>query len=292
MHVTNSTIYRSFLANVDALDEQLDRVNQQISSGKKLVYLRDSPSTAAESLLLRWEGAELDLYKANTDSSGFYLQVTDSALDSVQNLITSIQTKGIQAASETVNTSDLASIAIEIRSLRDQVLSLANTEVRGRYIFGGSMVSAPAFSIAGDSVSYLGDDEVNRIVVSDGISVQQNMVGSAVFSPIFASVQALLTAMDAGDRAAIGNAVGQITSSLSGLSLARSQVGGDLGKIENLRSQLGTDEVNLKAQQSRVEDVNVADAAIRLNEVQTALKATLVAGQSIMQQENLFDFLV
>jgi flagellar hook-associated protein 3 FlgL len=292
MHVTNSMIYRTFLANVNSLDEQLDRANQQISSGKKMVYLRDSPSTASESLRLRWEGSELDLYQANADSSTFYLQVTDSALNSVQSLVTDIQTKAIQAASETVNASDLASIATEVRSLRDQVLSLANTEVRGRYVFAGSRVTTPAFSIAGDAATYQGDDQVNRIAVGDGISVQQNIVGSDVFSPIFASVQALLSAIDAADHTAIGTAVGQITSSLSGLNLARGQVGGDLGKIENLRSQLSTDEVNLKAQQSRVEDVNAAEAVVRLNQIQTALKGTLTAGQSVMQQQNLFDFLV
>lgn len=291
MRITDSMTCRVFLSNLETLNEQLDTVSQQISTGKKFVHLRDSPATAAEGVLLQAKAAALDQYKTNNDSSSFYLQVADSALNSVQNLVTSIQTKGSEAASGTVNATDRATLAKDIRSLRDQILSLANTEVSGRYIFAGSRDTSAAFTISGDAVTYQGDDEINMIKIGDDLRVQQNVAGLSVFSPIFDTIQSLLSAIDSGDRAGIESALGQFSSSLNGLSLARGQVGVELGKTENISSENDTEKVNLQAQQSRLEDVSAAEAATQLSQLQTALRASLSAGQSILQKKNLFDFL-
>jgi len=291
MRVTPTATCRDLLASLDTLNEKLDTVSQQISTGKRMVHLRDSPAAGAESVHLAGEAAELDQYKTNADSGTFYLQVADSVLNSVQNLVTSIQTKGSAATSGTASASDCASLAEEVRSLRDQVLSLANSEVRGRYIFAGSQITSAPFVIEGDDVTYIGDDEINKISVDDGLQVQQNIPGSSVFSPIFDAIESMLSAMDAGDHAGIGDAVAQMSSSLGGLNLARGQVGAELGKLENVSLELDTEAVNLRAQQSRVEDANAAEAATRLSQLQTALKTTLAVGQSILQQHNLFDFL-
>ena len=105
MRVTDAAIYRNFLASLETTNERLDTVSQQLSSGKRLVHLSDAPDVAAESVLLMKEAAELDQYQANADSGKFYLQVADSALNSVQNLLITIQTDGIEAASGTASTS-------------------------------------------------------------------------------------------------------------------------------------------------------------------------------------------
>jgi flagellar hook-associated protein 3 FlgL len=295
MNVTQSVMSRNLLSNVENLNERLETVSQQISTGKRMVHLRDSPATAAESAILAAESADLDQYKANTTSANYYLQIADSALNSVQELVTSIQTKGSAGASDTVNASDRAALAADVRSLRDQLLSIANTEVHGRYIFAGSMVTTTPFTIDDDNypdtVTYHGDGQSVGVKVGNELEAQQNVPGSAVFKPVFDSIESLLTAMDGGDTAGIGVAIQGLTSSLAGLNLARGQVGAELNKIQNVTSELDTEEVNLRAQQSRVEDTNTAEAATQLSQLQTALSVTLTAGQSMLQQKNLFDFL-
>lgn len=294
MNVTQSIMCRNLLSNLETLNEQLDTASQQISTGKRMVHLRDSPAAAAESVLLAGEAAKLDQYKANTDSGTFYLQVSDSVLNSVQNLVASIQTKGSAATSDTLNASDCTSLANEVRSLRDQMLSLANSEVRGRYIFAGSKITSAPFTIDPNThaVVYQGDAIINQISVDDGLQVQQNIPGESVFRPIFDAIESLLSKMDAADHVGIGVVVSQMSSSLTGLNSARGQVGTELGKLENVSMELDTEAVNLRAQQSRVEDANAAEAATQLSQLQTALKTTLATGQSILQQKNLFDFLV
>ena len=183
-----------------------------------------------------------------------------------------------------------ASAASEIRTLRDQILALANTEVRGRYIFAGSQVLSVPFTIAGDAVTYQGDLAVNSIEVSRGFRISQNVPGVSVFASVFNTIESLASALDIDDQAGIQAALGGFSAALGGLSRARAQVGSDLGVLQNLESELGGEKTNLRARQSRIQDANLAEAVTELTRIQTALKATLSA-EAIVGKNNLFDFL-
>ena len=292
MRVTALNTYRHIVSSLQSLNETAARINQQLSSGKKLVSLKDNPSGSAELVQLQSKLAELDQYKSNAGQGTLYLQVADSGLNDVQNLITSIYTLASQAASETNSNDNCATITREIREMRDQILSIANSTARGRYIFAGSAVLSAPFTISNDTVTYQGDSEVNTISVDDGFTVQLNVPGDEIFTPIFDYVSSMLTSLDAGDIENLKTTLTQFSSIQSGLSLARGQVGLSLGRIENAAAALDTEKTNVKSEASRVGDVDVAEATTQLSQTQTALQATLATAQSALAQKNLFDFLV
>jgi flagellar hook-associated protein 3 FlgL len=272
------------------LNEQLEKASQQVSTGKKLTNLHDSPADSSEMVQLRNQLSQIDQYRTNRDSSSFYLQVTESALNSLHNLVTSIFTRGSEAGNNFNNEDVLATLATEIRSLRDEILSLANTQVRGRYIFAGSLVTSEAFEISGDTATYLGDDNVNTVDISNGLQVEQNVPGSTVFDPVFSTVETLLTAIDGGDQAAIVSALDQFESTLGTLGRARTRLGVELAKLENSETDHQIQEVNIQKRQGRIEDANLAEAISQLSRIRSALEATLTAG-SLIRRTNLFDYM-
>jgi len=290
MRVTDSISYRNFLTGLDALNSQMETANQQISTGKKLLSLKDSPSGSAEVVKLRAQLSGLDQYQSNNDSGTAYLSMTDTALNSLNNILTSIFTTGSGVASDTSTAAIRTSTAAEVRSLRDHVLSLANTEVGGHYIFAGSQTLSTPFTIAGDTVTYHGDPAVNSIEVAEGVRVNQNVPGSTAFQGAFNTINALLTALDGNDTAAIQAALGQFSSALTGISQIRAQVGSALGRLADLKSALSSEKTSLTARQSQIEDANQAEAVTKLTQTQTAIQASLKA-QTVIQQYNLFDFL-
>lgn len=290
MRVTDSIAYRNFLTGLENLNSEMNTASQQFSTGKKLLSLKDSPSASAEVVDLRARLSELDQYQSNNDSGTFFLNVADSALNSLNNLITSIFTTGSAVASGT-NTAELRGIAaVQVRSLRDQVLALANTEADGRYIFAGSKTLSTPFTISGDAVTYHGDLTVNSIEVADGVQVQQNVPGSTTFQAAFDNINALLAAMDSNDGAAIGDALSHFSSTLSGISQVRTQVGSNLSELSDLKSELDSGKTNITARRSQIEDANQAEAVTKLTQTQTAIQASLKV-QSLVRQYNLFDFL-
>ncbi len=291
MRVTQSEISRNLLSDIGMLNEDLARFSRQVSSGKLLNQLKDSPSGSAELVSLAKLDSDIDQYRFNADAGTLYLSAIDSTLNEVNNLATSIYARGSQATSELISDDVRAALASEIRSLRDQIVALANSEVRGRYIFAGSEVAAAPFLLGGDSITYQGDNTVNALSVDAGAEVQMNYSGNAVFNSTFAAISSLLTAIDGNDAAGIQTALSQFSPALTDLSKIRAQVGSNMSALENVQSRLEFRGMSVREQRSRIEDANMAQAAVQLKQTQTALDAAMSAAGSILTQRNLFDIL-
>jgi len=291
MRITESMSNRTLLDNLTRLNEEMDEAVSQVSSGKRVRTLRDGPEESAELIRLRDQADDLDQYRSNASSGAFLLGITDSTLSEVYDTLTSIYTLGSSAATETKTASDNIAIATEVRALRDEVIALANTKAEGRYIFSGSRVDLPAFSLTGDTATYQGDDLVNRVEVEQGASVRMNVVGSEAFDTIFANIEALLNAIDGGDIGAIQSALDNFKAGQDGLEVVRAGVGSDLRRTQDAPLNLDLRESSLQARKSKLQDVDTTEALTRMTMTETALRAALSSGSTIRQQ-NLFDYLV
>ena len=291
MRVTQLEMCRSLLSEMGNLNQDLSKYSSQVSSGKLLNSLKDSPSGSAELVSLAKLGSDVDQYLSNTNTGNLYLNVADSALNEVNNLVTTIYSKAGQAVSETISDDVRATLASDVRSLRDQIVTMANSEVNGRYIFAGTKVTSSPFLLQGDTVSYQGDGTVNTLTVDAGTDVQMNYSGDAVFSPIFSTINTLLTALDGNDISAIQTAMSQFAPTLSALSTVRAQIGSNMNVLENVQTRLGAQQTSLKTQTSQIEDADMAQAAVQLKQTQTALDAAMSATSSVLTQKNLFDIL-
>lgn len=290
MRIADSMSYRNLLDSLARLNERLETASHQVSTGKKINRPQDAPADSSELIHLRAELSQIDQYRTNRDNTGFFMQVSESALNSVHNLITSIYSRGSAAGSSFNDPNVRATLAREIRALRDEILSLANTEVRGRYIFAGSLIDSTAFTIAGDTVTYQGDGDINTVRVSDGLQVEQNIPGSSVFTTVFDTVESLVTAIDSGDEADIMSALDQFESTLGNLGQVRTRLGVELSKLEAAEAHHQTQETHIHKRQVHIEDANLAEAITQLQQAQSALQATLTAG-SLVRRYNLFDYL-
>lgn len=291
MRITQSETYRNFTSDLETLNDVYSKISRQLSSGKRLTQLSDSPEGSADLLSLTGLAADIDQYRSSADTVSYFLGTADSMLNEVNNLFTSVYSRGSQAASETVGEGARATIAMDIRALRDQILALANSQTKGRHLFAGSMVTAAPFVLAGDSVSYVGNGDINSIRVEEGTEVTQGVSGAEAFSSVFSSIESLLSAIDSNDVPAIGTALRQFQSAFSELGLARGKIGANLSLIQNVQSRLDLQETSLKMRRSQIEDADMTEAAVQLSQAKTALETALSAGGAILSQRNLFDIL-
>lgn len=291
MRVTQAEIYRSFLSDLGTLNRDLVKYGNQLATGRLLDRLKDSPAGSAALVSLADQDAAIDQYLSNTNAGSLVLHVADSALNEAGNLAGTVFSKGTQAASETLDPDARAALAQEVRSLRDQIVSLANSEVRGRHIFAGSQTTEAPFLLEGDSVSYRGDGTVNALQVDSGTEAQMNFAGDGVFQPLFAAIESLLAAIGEGDLTGMQAALNRFAPALTGLSAARAQVGSGLNLLESVQSRLRTRETDIAAQRSLIQDADPVEAALKLRQTQTALDAAMTAGGAVLKQGNLFDLL-
>src|SRR5574343_269424 len=159
MKVFSSYLFARAVDQMGTLQGNLAKTQSQLAAGKQVLMPSDAPDQVAtieryKSLIKRQ-----DSYQQTVTAMNTRLQTEDTALSSVSNLLIRIKELSIQAANDTLGNTDRQALASEMQGLRDQVLSLANTQdSSGNYIFAGSRVSQEPFgSTNGDSPTYQGD---------------------------------------------------------------------------------------------------------------------------------------
>jgi flagellar hook-associated protein 3 FlgL len=91
--------------------------------------------------------SQINQYGTNINHSQSWLQATESALQSAQDLITRAKTLANQMSSETYNATDRANAAQEVQNITEQLVQIGNTQVNGRYIFSGDKDRTAAFGL-------------------------------------------------------------------------------------------------------------------------------------------------
>ena len=107
---------------------ELAKTQEQLSTGKQIVKPSDSPDKASLVTRLESELARQASYQSTLKTVNTRLQASETVLRNTSDVLVRIKEIAIQAASDTLSPADRQSISLESSSLRDQMLSLANTQ--------------------------------------------------------------------------------------------------------------------------------------------------------------------
>jgi flagellar hook-associated protein 3 FlgL len=291
MRVTQSEMYRTFGSDIRNINEALAEVNSQVSSGKKLNDLADSPDGSSDLVMITEQALKVEMYNSNIDTGTYYLKSADSALNEANNLLSSIQTLGMQATAATLNSDSRAALVDQLRTYREQMISLGNSQIDGRYLFAGTSMTTIPFELSGDTVLYNGSSKVNTVPVSDGLEISQGVSGSKAFGSVFNTIDGLLAALDAGDVAGANTSLTQFPNALNELSQARGEIGTNLNQLQSLSGVLESKKALLTERKSSIEDANMVESTLRMSQLKSALDGALSVGGTILKQSNLFDIL-
>src|SRR5438552_156331 len=123
-----------FLANMERVQRQVAEAGRQASSGKRVSVAADAPDDIGVILQLRAGMARNSQIQSNLGLAKAEADAADNALNSATKLMDSAVTLGAQAANFTVDAAGRQSIANQVQSLQDQMLTASRTTVQGRYI--------------------------------------------------------------------------------------------------------------------------------------------------------------
>jgi flagellar hook-associated protein 3 FlgL len=291
MRVTQSEMYRTFASDIRNINEDLAEVNGQVSSGKKLNNLADSPGGSSDLVMITDQALKVESYHSNIETSNYYLKSAESALNEANNLLSSIQALGTQVTAETINSDTRAALVNQLRTYREQMISLGNSQIDGHYLFAGTRMTSTPFELGGDTVIYNGSDTVNTVPVNDGIEMQQGISGSAAFGSIFSTMDGLLAKLDAGDMEGSKASLAQFASAFNDLEQSRGLIGTNLNQLQSMSGVLDAKKAALTERKSNIEDANMVESTLRLSQLKSALDGALSVGGNMLKQSNLFDIL-
>ncbi len=306
MKVSTNLYFDRASTQLATVQSSLSKTQEQLSTGKQITKPSDEPDKASLVTRLESELARQESYQSTLSTVEIKLSTQETALRNVSDVMYRIKELTVQANSDTMGKLDRESIAVEIESLRDQVLSLANTQdTSGNYIFAGSRVTEPSFGLNSQGlIDYQGDQSRMQVAVGDNRLMNVNRPGSDAFVRVvrddgkggkvgvgfFQALGDLAKAVRTSDRAAMQRGIGEIDAMQQGVSEATAQVGADLNVVDAQKNVLDEVKLRLKTTLSAVQDLDYTEAITRMNRDQLALEAAQSSFAKISKL-SLFNYL-
>ena len=200
----------------------LSRLQEKAATGQDINRPSDDPTDANRILGLRTESRSMEVYMkaigdtvSELDYSSSVIQQIDDQMISALGYITSISTGGTQTE-DTRRT-----LANQLNSILEQVVSLTNSQLTGHYLFAGAASDVQPYTVERDSngnisrVIYQGSSEERNVAVAPGVEVSPVLVGDELFRTENRGSPDFITADDAGVTTT-GVVAGTGTSSVRG----------------------------------------------------------------------------
>lgn len=182
MRISTSTIQQGGLASMLRAQAELARTQEQIATGRRVVTAADDPSAAVQIQQIERTLAANEQYAANVAVVTNRLSLEEQALADAGSTIRRVYELTLEANNGVVDLASRRSIATEIRSRIDELMSIANRQdAGGDYLFGGTRSTGEPFARTAASVAYAGDAGSRMVQVSASQRIQDGHSGDQVF---------------------------------------------------------------------------------------------------------------
>lgn len=290
MRVTSDMSQRHVLADLRRVQERLAAAQSQVSSGKRIEKPSDDPLGAERAMRLNDQLESTGAYRTAVNESRSWLDATDSALDSLNQIVQHVRELTLQAANGSTSDAGRQSIKAQIDQLTEEAKTTLNSAYDGRYIFSGTATDKPPYSAAtGDA--YQGDASPVVRQIGPGVSVQVNVTADDVLSGLLPTLRTLSAHLASNDTASLGTSDLQaIDAGFDNLTAKRGSVGAVTNRVDAAGTRLDDTTDITTAFLSKTQDADLPQALTDLSAQQTALQAALRGGATLIQQ-SLMDFL-
>jgi flagellar hook-associated protein 3 FlgL len=295
MRVTSTTNYITMRQGLGNSLSAVSDAQTQLSTGKKILRYSDSPSDAVTALRYSSQEADWAAYKHSADDAARWLNTADGTLQSVSTTLQQIRTIATNGVNGSLGQTSRDALADQVTSLRDHLVDLANTKIGNRGLFSGFQDTAVAQ--VGGAWSYVGDSGAVNRQIGPSMTVQVNLPGDDVFGfkagagqDVFSTLDKLAADLRSGDTTGLAADQTTLDSRFTDVSRALGTLGALENRVDN-QLTLGADAVDeIKRQRSELSDVDMAEAALKLQMAQTGYQAALAAA-SRSNLPSLADFL-
>ncbi|OGU16963.1 MAG: hypothetical protein A2X61_10635 [Ignavibacteria bacterium GWB2_35_12] len=329
MRITQNSIFTNFQTALQNIQERRFREQQKLSTGKDILSLADDPKRVREIKDFTNKISKNEIILSNLSNTYNELAAVNENVDSMITIVGNI--KQLLVDSTQIGTSkSLATIGTNVKGLLEDLVKLANSTYKDKYLFSGtqttssSIVPAPPetdnnpFEIVSDAptpsnpsglrVSFKGNMN-DRTVHKDSTTTEViNLKANELFGTngeqFFQAIVDIYNLMSYQnglprpdnqgytntESIQINDAHKRIMTFFDKLTFANSVNGSRLNRIDTIKEQLTEEIIRLKDFRSSEEDADIARTSLELKKDEIALTYTLQIGSNLVSR-TLFDFL-
>ena len=288
------TTYNSRLDSLtqaaSSISSEISKLQEQATTGLEITKPSDAPEQVEYLHSLSSQISDQSTWTDNAERAMTYLDAAEDAMASMSDVISEARELATQYASETYSADDREAGVTEAEALLAQLVSLANTDLAGRYIFSGNAYDSAAYDASG---TYLGDTEAPTTLTGSDQEVATGFVGSDVLqgeTDIFAAISDLITALGADDTDGIAAAMESLTAAGEQISAGRTTVSTAFNAADDAAAVAENMEVLLSEAMEARAGADMVSVYTSLSELQSSYEAVLSITAS-SQSMNLFSMM-
>jgi len=257
------------------LTTNLNKVQKQIASGKRLTEMSDEPWSIAQIHQLREEKSVHGVFQDASNMATGLLAQSESTLQTVLNVLDRTRALAVQMSNDSYSPENLSNAIEEVQNLKERVRNLANVSIDGRYLFSGTAYDTPPFD---STFAYNGSNTEMSMDVSNIATVEVGFDGSDVFQgavDVFSAFDDFITGLQNNDDVLIRNAVGDFNSVFDKINNYVTRIGTEMNIAMDMNELSQTLELQIDQRLSNVEDVDIAKAMTNFTMMQNQYQINL-----------------
>jgi flagellar hook-associated protein 3 FlgL len=178
--VTHSIIFDTSRSFLQRQARQLLDAQIQVATQRKINTLSDDPLGAGSVLRLRTQLRQTEQFERNIGLATSLTEAYDASLEQSIEMIARVRELVVgQSSSATANDLTREAAAVEIITLREQLIAIANTRVGSHHIYSGHQTNMPSF-LSAEAVVTPAPGNTGAAVVSDArVSSVIDLTGDA-----------------------------------------------------------------------------------------------------------------
>jgi len=163
MRITNNMISQNSMRNINTNKTNVDFLNTQMTTQKKISRPSEDPVVAIRALRLRSNLNELNqYYEKNIPDAESWLEITEGALDNMKTILTDVYRQCVNGSTDTLTQDDRNAILKNLEALREQIYEEGNANYAGRTVFTGYKTNS--------QLTFGSDDTTSNYLITEKFS--------------------------------------------------------------------------------------------------------------------------
>ena len=250
--------------NLRSTRGSLDRTLERLSSGSRINHAGDDAAGLAISESLRAQIRGIGQAERNAQDGISLVQVAESALGEISNILIRLRELGVQASSDTVGPTERGFLDREFQQMLEEIDRIANsTQFNNVPLLNGT---ASTFEV---QVGTRNNPQIDRIKLFDANSADVNVTALGI------------NLSSVADKVNAQNSLSAIDGALNSVTATRAGFGAIQNRLQSIINNITVSKENLSAANSRIRDADFAEETSELTKNNILMQSgTAVLGQA------------
>ncbi len=297
MKITEFMASSSFRNQLRSAQSDSVKFNDQIVTGKRVRKASDDASAFPLGKITEDLIRKNQQYEKNANTGLFHARTVQDSLENITDLLVSAKSFLINGANDTMNANDRRDLALQLRSIRDDIVGQANAQFNDTFVFGGTNTDTPPFfedAAAPGGIGTTSTDRPLKVQVGNNTVVETTITGNELRNTaagdLFEIMDDAIDALETNNLAGIQAGIENVDDSIKHVITQSTTSANSINRLEFVLDRLEGRIIDQSGELSRLVDADIVESMMNFQNAQSTLE-TIMATQSRMMQTSLLNFL-